>query len=352
MYKVPMEVFSHTNEAAVMARGGRLVYANGAAKELLGADCQGKSLSAVLGPDISEAQASNFVADFTKGGRHYSVRATKQESEQFFFFTEHETRPTVLNEAVLYSMRSNLMTMNLALELCRTRAEESGNREILDGLRELCRGQFRMSRLSSNLSMLKEDLNGEVSFSPVPVDLGQLCRECVDCVESLTEDVEFRLSAPAGLLIMADAALVKKLILNLISNCLVHAKGLSRISVNVIDSPDFVQLSVSDDGCGIEAEQLYRIFDRYRHMYDMAEMNSGAGIGLSVVRLIAQRHGGTLLIESRAGSGTTARASLKKSRSLTMALHSGGEEHFDLATALVELSDCLDSKYYGEKFMD
>lgn len=352
MLKVPMEVFSHTNEAAVMARGGRLVYANGAAKELLGADCQGKSLSLLLGPDISEAQASNFVANFSKDGRHFSVRSTKQETGQFFFFAEQAARPDILNEAVLYSVRSNLMTMNLALEMCRTKAEEEGNRQILDSLRELCRGQFRMSRLASNLSMLKDEMNTEAGFNPSQVDLGLLCRECVDCVEAMTEDIEFRVGAEEGTFVVADAALLKKLLLNLISNCLLHARGLSRINVNVIDSPDYVQLSVSDDGCGIEAEQLYRVFDRYRHMFDMSEMDSGAGIGLSVVRLIAQRHGGTLLIESRPGSGTIARVSLKKRRDLSMHLHSGAEGHFDLATALVELSDCLDSKYYGEKFMD
>ena len=352
MIKIPMEVFSHTNEAAVVARGGRLIYANGAAKELLGADCEGKCLSALLGPDISEAQASSFVAGYTRGGRQYSVRATRQDSGQFFFFSEQEARPTVLNEAALYSLRSNLMTMNLALELCRNKAENMGNQELLDGLRELCRGQYRMSRLSSNLSMLNEEKNGEMSFQSSTVDIGRLCMECVECVESLTENIEFRVAAEEGILLTADAALVKKMLLNLISNCLLHARGLSRISVNVINSPDFVQISVSDDGCGIAGEQLYRVFDRYRHMFDVTEMDGGAGIGLSVVRLIAQRHGGTLLIESREGSGTTARVSLKKIRSTTMVLHSGPEEHFDVATALIELSDCLDSRYYGEKFMD
>lgn len=352
MFKVPMDVFTYTNEAAAMARGDRLVYANAAAKELLGADCEGKSLGKLLGMDISTTQASNFVADFSRGGRLYSVRSTKQEGGQFFFFSQQEARPEVLNEAFLYSMRSNLMTMNLALELCRVTAEEQGSEELLAQLREINRSQFRMSRLTSNVTMLKDYLDGDCVFSPVMVDVGQLCRECVDCVAELVEDVEFRINAPDGLYITADAVYVKRLLTNLISNCLVHAAGLSRVSVNVIDSADFVMISVSDDGCGIRPERLHWVFDRYRHGYDMAEMNSGAGIGLSVVRIIAQRHGGTLLMESRVGSGTTARVSLRKNRGMSVSLRSGEEEHFDMATALVELSDCLDSKFYGAKFMD
>lgn len=352
MFKVPMDVFAYTNEPAIMARGGRLVYANGAAKALLGADCEGKRLSAVLGPDIAESQASSFVSDFSKGDRHFSVRATRQEDGQFFFFSEPGVHPGVLSEAFLYSIRSNLMTMNLALELCRVKAEEQGNQELLDGLRELCRGQFRMSRLASNVAMLKSEMDGDRSFVPARVDIGRLCRKCVECVESLFENVEFRLSAQDGIYIAADAALVKKMLMNLLSNCLVHAEGLSRISISLIDGADFVLLSVSDDGCGIGTEELNRVFDRYCHVYDMAEMNSGAGMGLSVVRLAAQRHGGTLLLESREGSGTTARISLKKNRMYPLSLHSGQEEHFDIATALLELSDCLDSRFYGEKFMD
>lgn len=352
MFKVPMDVFTYTNEAAAMARGGRLVYANAAAKELLGADCEGKSLGKLLGPDISAAQASNFVADFSRGGKLFSVRATKQEEGQFFFFSKQEVHPEVLNEAFLYSMRSNLMNMKLALELCRVKAEEQGSEELLAQLREISRSQFRMSRMTSNLSMLKDHPDGEGIFNPVMLDIGRLCRECVDCVAELVEGVEFRINAQDGLYIMADALLVKRLLTNLISNSLVHAAGLSRINVNVIDSPDYVMISVSDDGCGIKPEQLHWVFDRYRHVYDMAEMNSGAGIGLSVVRIIAQRHGGTMLMESRVGSGTTTRVSLRKDRNMSVALHSGEEEHFDMVTALVELSDCLDSKYYGEKFMD
>ena len=352
MFKVPMDVFAYTNEAAVMARGGRIVYANGAARMLLGTDCEGKKIGAVLGPEIAEAQASNFVADFCKGGRHYSVRATRQEDGQFYFFSQPDVKPGVLSEAFIYSLRSNLMNMNLAMELCRAKAEEQGNQELLDGLRELCRSQFRMSRLASNVDMLKNAPTGDNSFSTAPVDIGRLCRECVECVEGLFENVEFRLSAQDGVFIAADAALVKKLLMNLISNCLIHATGLSRISISVVDSADFVLLSVSDDGCGISGEQLHRVFDRYCHVYEMAEMNSGAGIGLSIVRLAAQLHGGTLLLESKEGYGTTARVSLKKNTALPLTLHSGQEEHFDIATALIELSDCLDSKFYGEKFMD
>lgn len=352
MIKIPMDIFAYTNEAAAMAQGGRLVYANGAARELLGPDCEGKSLAAVLGMEIAEAQASNFVADLNLGGRQLSVRATKQETGQFFFFSRPEYQPSILNEAFLYSIKSNLMTMSLAMELCRSKAEEQENREILESMREISRSQFRMSRMASNLSMMMDAMKGQLSCNPKLVDIGWLCQDCVDCVAAMVDGVDFTVNAREGLFIMADPALVKRMLTNLLSNSLVHGKGLSRINVNVLESPESAIISVSDDGCGIGSDELHRVFDRYRHVYDMAEMDEGAGMGLSIVRFIAQSHGGTLLLESRCDSGTTVRVSLKKGKGSALALRSGEEERFDMAMALLELSDCLDSKYYAERYLD
>ena len=68
--------------------------------------------------------------------------------------------------------------------------------------------------------------------------------------------------------------------------------------------------------------------------------------------IIAQKHGGTLLLESRSGQGTTVQVSLKKNKTAGMALRSTDAEGFEIKTALTELADCLDSSFYDEKYMD
>lgn len=353
MIRIPMEVFAYTNEAALMARGERILYANAAAKELLGKNCQNRSLSSLLGADVAQTQASNFVSDLCIDGRHYALRATKQEGGELFFITGGGPELGVVNDALIYSLRSSLMTLNVALDLCRVRAEEQGNEELLLTMRDISRSQYRIARLVSNASMLRDHIQGSLNFSPVRVDIGLLCRECAGCMSALLDGIEIRSDIACGNFINADPELVKKLVLNLISNCVLHAEGLSFISLNLIDTPESVVISVSDNGSGIEPQQLHRVFDRYRYAYDMADMPGGAGMGLSIARVIAQRHGGTLLMESRPGHGTTVRISLKKNKGLSIGLRSSGEaEHFDIKTALLELSDCLDSSFYGEKYMD
>lgn len=352
MIRVPVEIFAFSSEAAAMARGGRLVFANAEARLLLGSDWEGKSVEAAFGPEVAGTQAASFVADVVLDDKRCSLRSTRQDGAQLFFFGVADCQLPVLNDAFIYSLRSSLMTVNMALELCRAKAEEQGSVEILSSLREISRSQFRLTRLVSNASMLQNSVSGGFCFNPVPVDAAQLCRECVDCVRGLVDGVEFSLGAADTMLINADPGLLKKLLLNLISNCLIHAAGCSRIKINLLDSADTVFISVSDDGQGIEQEQLHRVFDRYRHIYDASEMNGGAGIGLSVVRLIAQKHGGTLLLESRSGQGTTVQVSLKKNKTAGMALRSTDAEGFEIKTALTELADCLDSSFYDEKYMD
>lgn len=352
MLQIPMDVFAYTKEAVAAARGGRLIFANAAAQELLGSDCVGRPLKALMGVEVAEAQASNFVADVCVSDKSFALRATKQEGLQLFFLSGHKKAPELLSDAFVYSLRNSLMTLNLALDMCRLRAEELGDGTLLKNMREISRSQYSITRLVSNVTMLRDGLSGGDCFAPVNVDIAAMCRAMLESIDSLVDNVEFSLSVPDSLYINADAAQIKKLITNLISNAIVHGKGLSRVSVNVMETADSAIISVTDDGCGIECDKLHQVFERYSHLYSMGEMNGGAGLGLSLVRIIAQRHGGTLLMESRPGHGTTVRVSLKKSRGGSVSLRSGTEERFDIKTALVELSDCLDSKYYDEKYMD
>ena len=74
-----------------------------------------------------------------------------------------------------------------------------------------------------------------------------------------------------------------------------------------------VELAVSDDGCGIPAEDLPRIAERF-YRVDKARGREfgGTGLGLSIVKHIVQSHGGQLSIESRLGGGTTVRVALPR----------------------------------------
>ena len=244
------------------------------------------------------------------------------------------------------------MTVGLTANMLRTRAEEFRDEEELKALAVLSKHYYRMTRLINNASfILDEGLNSLSSFKSVNISV--LYSELLQTCSFYAPDIEIRSNLGEDIILDCDRALIKKLLLNLVANCINHAKGCHVIDVILTDSYDNLILSVSDDGCGISAQDLSTVFDRYRYSFDISEMSNGPGLGLTVVRLIARMHGGTLLLESREGIGTTVRVSFAKQHSPVKSFCSKLEDTDSFKDdALLEFSDFLSPDYYSEKFMD
>jgi signal transduction histidine kinase len=104
-----------------------------------------------------------------------------------------------------------------------------------------------------------------------------------------------------------DADLLGRLVLNLLDNAIKHSPAAATVAVRLDRSNGAYELTVADRGAGIPLELQHRIFDRF-YRVDSARSRedesatSGAGLGLSIARWIAEVHGGRLdLAESRPG---------------------------------------------------
>lgn len=352
MPQISSDILSLSGEPAVLARHGRLIFANPPALAVLGEDSVGKSVRSVFGAEISGIQAPSFVADALLGGRQYIVRASSQEGLHAFFLSSHEAPPAVLTDALLYSLRSGLMTANVALELARQLAEEDGGAELLRQLACVTQSVYRIRRAISNVSLIRSVYSGTQFFSARSFDLRLLLVQLADGVSSFAPDPPLLVAAGAPVPVTADPVLLEQLILNLISNCLTHAHGCTRLNLDIIESGDTVALSVSDDGCGIPPEGMTSVLDRYRHGFNMDELGKGAGLGLTVVRSIARLHGGMLMLESRFGAGTTVRVSMDR-HTAPLSLHEDLVQPVLSASDLLSgLADCLPSSCFREKFTD
>ena len=345
-------VLSLSTEAALLVRGGRIVYANARAEKLLGGGLEGKSLRALFGAEIVEAQARVFTADMTIAGRRMTVRTAKTDDLQAFFLSEADPSPSLVNDAFLYSARSALMNLRLSADLCRSQAEALGDGDLERDLRAMQRAVFSLSRLLDNTSVVRAAAAGELALNACGIDLAALCRSIVESVSLLRPDVRFRLYAEGELCILGDRVLIEQLICNLISNCLIHAEGLSQITLSLTPTATQLILSVSDDGCGIGEEEMGSVFERYREGFSLRGMVRGAGLGLSAVRAIARLHEGTLMLESRAGGGTSARVSLSRRISPSSLASPLPETPLDMGALLCGLADCLDPSCFDGNYLD
>jgi two-component system phosphate regulon sensor histidine kinase PhoR len=112
--------------------------------------------------------------------------------------------------------------------------------------------------------------------------------------------IELDLRAPEAS--AADPVQARRLVQNLIENALAHALGASRLMIATEATAEGCRLSVSDDGAGVSQADLGRLFDRF-YRTDRARKAGGSGLGLSIVRQVAELHGGKASAEPNRPKG-------------------------------------------------
>ena len=296
-------------------------------------------------------QAPDFLAQIQVNGRPWQLRIGRLGRERVFFLHAWEALPTLLNQPFLYALRSSLMNLSLAADALRTRAEERADGAMLESLRAVTRSQFCIQRLANNASLILDYSRGEAAPVPRVFDLSALCASLVDAVSAARPALRFAGRFPDRALIDADPLLIKEQLLNLLSNAMRHAAGCSRITLSLLESRENLVLAVDDDGCGIPAEELPRVFDRYRHGFSLEQMGAGAGLGLTAARIVSQLHGGALLLESRPGQGTTVRVSLRRGEAARLRAPEA-EPEWSSRELLTGLAECLPDPFFDQRFLD
>ncbi|PKL93265.1 MAG: PAS domain-containing sensor histidine kinase, partial [Gemmatimonadetes bacterium HGW-Gemmatimonadetes-1] len=110
-------------------------------------------------------------------------------------------------------------------------------------------------------------------------------------------------------IIPADSDALRQVLTNLVDNALRYVSTGGLVAVRAEREGGGIMLSVEDDGSGIPAEHLPRIFERfYRVDASRSRDEGGTGLGLSIVRHILEAHGGTVSAESAPRQGTTIRS--------------------------------------------
>ena len=349
MLQIPAEVFSLSTDAVVLAKRGRVTYINRQAAAILGGDSIGKSLGALFGEVLANAQTSSFAVDVCIMGMHYTACVNRIEDLTVIFL--HRARPTseYVGDRFWNSIRDGLMSMEISLQLWREQVSATENTQLERSLASMTRSYYRMCRLVSNVSYVLD--NDGLRSPPLPehFDLSETCSELISSLEHLFPNLSYSLYAPDVLPVCCDKNMLMHAMLNLLSNALLHAKGCTRICLSLSETADSVIISVSDDGCGISADSMHTVFASYQQERGLAVSN--AGFGLTVARRIAIAFGGTLLLESRVDHGTTVRMSFSKH--LVPDLHSARTDYSSsLRHVLMGLSDVLGPEAYEEKYMD
>jgi signal transduction histidine kinase len=158
----------------------------------------------------------------------------------------------------------------------------------------------RMSRLVEDLLTLARADAG-VRLERKPVALDELAREAARQFRRANPERRFEEQvAPAA--VEGDRDALLQLLLILLDNAAKHTREQGRVELELGASDGTARLVVADDGTGIPASDLERIFERF-YQADPSRYRGGAGLGLSIARWIADEHGGTISAANRPEGG-------------------------------------------------
>ena len=187
-------------------------------------------------------------------------------------------------------------------------------REVLSSCLEEC---MRLSRLIDSLLFLARAEDPKTQIQYARLDLASEFQTLRDFYEASAQElgVSIDLEAATDITADLDRTLFQRALGNLIENALAHTPNGGRITLSASRRAGRACIAVTDTGCGIPAEELPGIFERFSHgNRSRTKRTGGHGLGLAMVKRIAALHGGSVEINSSVGAGTRVTLSFPQER--------------------------------------
>jgi heavy metal sensor kinase len=166
----------------------------------------------------------------------------------------------------------------------------------------------RLSRLIDDLLNLARADAGHLRLRTEEFYLSDLLAECCRAFQAAAnaKNIDLQCVSPGDVAFCGDAELLRRLILNLIDNAVRHTPEGGKVLVKLETAGSELRIQVADTGIGIPPESGPHIFERfYRGDQARSRQNGGFGLGLSIVKWIAESHQGEVDFTSEPGEGTT-----------------------------------------------
>lgn len=241
------------------------------------------------GPELDAVAASfNHVLD-----RLGTALATQR---QFMADASHELRTPV-----------SIMRTAADVTLSQPRRDEAEYREALSAVSEQ---SSRLARLVDDMLVLARADAGGYPMTRAEVDLDGIVDDCVRefAPRAVAKNIRMT-SSVQPVSISADAALLRRMLGNLLGNALTYTPAGGAVDVSLVARAGVVSIQVADTGPGIAAEDRERVFGRFVRL-DPARAEGGAGLGLSIARWIAEAHGGQVLLVNSGPAGSVFAATI------------------------------------------
>jgi signal transduction histidine kinase len=241
-------------------------------------------------------------------GRIEAAYRAREEGEARALGSEDRMRRFAADAS--HELRTPLTSVRGLAEFSLQQGEDASRAEQTRLMTLIQQEAARMSRLVEDLLLLAQfDEGGPLDRQPV--DLSSIAAEAVTVARMVQPSRPINLQAAGLVIVDADATRLRQVTDNLLGNALQHTPPGSPVTVAVDSLPGHAQLTVSDSGPGMTAEQACRVFERFYRTDDArSRARGGTGLGLAIAAALVAAHGGTITVATRPGHGAAFRVRL------------------------------------------
>jgi signal transduction histidine kinase/DNA-binding response OmpR family regulator len=246
----------------------------------------------IFAVEVTEQAVARREVDLARASEHELRRAAEEGNrakDEFLAMLGHE-------------LRNPLAPIVTALHLMRLRGDDRTERERTIVERQVS----HLTRLVDDLLDVSRITRGKVELKTRAVELSETVARAIEIASPIVEQRRHHLVlevAPQGLTVNADPVRLAQVVANLLTNAAKYTDGNGTIAVTGARQDEQVVLRVRDNGIGMTAAMLPKVFDLFTQEWQASDRSHGGlGLGLSIVRSLVALHGGTVEAHS-AGLG-------------------------------------------------
>ncbi len=265
---------------------------------------KGRKKNIELGSDIFgtvEKEVSDWAASQAK--EIESLRSMEEYRRDFLGNISHELKTPIFNiQGYLFTLAEGGIY------------DEQIN---LDYLKRALVNVDRLQTIVNDLEIISRLESGKIMLEYRQFDIRDLINECIEDQKMMAKKNGIKLSLKQGadqsFQVFADRENIRQVLNNLISNSIKYGIKNGQTKIGCYNMESYILIEVTDNGIGIEREDLNHVFDRFYRVDKSRSRNmGGSGLGLSIVKHIVDAHKQTISIRSEKGKGSTFGFTLEK----------------------------------------
>lgn len=245
------------------------------------------------------------IKDASHAGKAYALVTIHDETSSH----ELENMKTDFVSMAAHELRTPLTAVRGYLEMVQYKQEHNDTQDVDNYVRQALKNVSDLGGLINNLLDVTRIERGTLTLSMEKVDIAADISRVVDDHRFAAQDRQLTLtkySPSSGKYVVGDPIALREIMNNLVSNAIKYTKPNGKVDVTLAEKNDTYVITVTDTGIGIPPEALKHLFTKFYRVHGGLDSGStGTGLGLYIAKSIAERHKGSVKVESKEGVGST-----------------------------------------------